>query len=107
MILPLSKSGKIEKINLRGANMLGKERALLFFCTFDLFVSDDTKQIFKDFIEKIFTSKNRDTCYVTIQAGTTPPVDVQIDAVISENEKECYMSVTDITELKKMLTKTI
>lgn len=96
----LSATGKIERITLKGANMLGKERSLLFYCNFDYFVAPESKHIFKKFFDQVFNSKKTESCQVMMITEDNSPLYVQIDAIVSENAKQCYMSLTNITELK-------
>ena len=46
----LSKEGDIIRLNITSANMLGKQRPMLLNSRLSLFVSDDTKPIFNQFL---------------------------------------------------------
>jgi hypothetical protein len=97
VFITLSPSGKIDRITLRGAQMLGKERSELFYYTFDTFVKDESKPVFKDFFNKISSNKNKESCNVTLKANENTFY-VQIDGMGSENGRQRFMSITDITK---------
>ena len=101
VFVTLAASGKIERITMRGASMLGQERSKLFYFNFEKFVTDETKHEFKAFFEKIFKNQRKETCQVGLITEDNLPLYVQMDGLISENGKKCYISITDIT-LRKM-----
>ncbi|MEI6055069.1 MAG: PAS domain-containing protein [Lentisphaerota bacterium] len=97
----LSRDGKIIELNLSGAKMLGKDRQSLKTKHFDIYVSDDTKPIFNNFIEKVFSVKSKESCEVTLSANGDLSVFVYLDANINENAEQCLLTATDITERKE------
>ena len=99
--LTLSKEGEIIELNLSGAKCLGKERSHLNNSQFGFFISNETKPIFNLFLEKVFKSKAKETCKVTLTAGNNLPVYVYITGIANVNKEQCFLSVVDITELKK------
>lgn len=98
----LSKEGKVIDVNLTGANMLGKERSKLRNGQFGFFVSDDTKNIFNLFIEKIFTSKVRESCEVNLLSKDKSVFYGYLTGAVSADEEQCHVTVIDITEIKLM-----
>ena len=50
----LSRNGEIIELNLTGALMLGKDHSHLLNKHFHFFVSRDTQEVFKQFLEKTF-----------------------------------------------------
>ncbi|MFZ4563366.1 MAG: PAS domain-containing protein, partial [Bacteroidales bacterium] len=97
----LSKEGKIIELNLSGASMLGKERLLLRNSRFGFFVSDNTRPIFNLLLEKVFSSKTKETCEVTIINNDNFPIHVFLTAIAIEKGDQCLLTVVDITGLKK------
>ena len=93
----LSNESSILEVNLIGSQMLGKERIGLINTRFNLFVSDETKPIFNDFLEKIFQDKTRMTCEVTLHIEGSSPLHVQLTGLFSENEDGCLLTAVDIT----------
>ena len=93
----LSKQSDIIELNIRGSQMIGKDRVYLINKKFSLFVSDDTKPILYIFLEKIFQYKTRQTCEVKLLAEDAPPMVVQLTGLFTENEERCLLSAVDIT----------
>ncbi len=94
----LSNEGMIVELNLRGANMLGKQRTFLINSIFTLFVSADTKTVFDHFLQKIFSRKTKQSCEVTLNLDDKLPVYVFIKGIISKNEEHCIINVFDISK---------
>lgn len=97
----LSNEGKIFEINICGANMLGRERLRLKNSSFDFFVSDDTKPIFNNFLDKVFISGAMETCELILSVDSDVPICIQITGIVNENEEQCLVTMLNITELKK------
>jgi len=97
----LSKAGKIIELNLSGANMLGKERSRLKNSLFSSFVSDATKPAFNLFLGKVFSSKVRETCEVSLSISGNVPMYVYLSGIFTENVEHCHVTVLDITERKQ------
>jgi PAS domain S-box-containing protein len=96
----LSNKGEIIDINLIGSQMLGKARIVLNGSSFGFFVSDDSKPIFHLFLERVFESKTRQSCEITLFSVTKLPMVVLINGIVSQNGDQCYLTLTDITDLK-------
>lgn len=97
----LSREGAIIELNLSGSNLLCKERFHLKNSQFGFFVSDDTKPIFNLFIEKIFFTKNKETCEVTLSIKDNLQTDVYLCGIATENGEQCIINAVDITERKQ------
>jgi PAS domain S-box-containing protein len=97
----LSKEGEIIELNLSGASMLGKERDLLKNSRFGFFVSKDTRPILNLFLEKVFSSKVKETCELTLQTSTNLPLFVHLTGIVNQHGDQCMATVVDITGLKR------
>jgi len=97
----LSGEGVIVGLNLSGANMLGKKRSQLINSRFGFFVSDDTKPNFNSFLDKIFTSKVKESCEVILHTGSSLPIYAALTGIISENGLHCLVTVNDITAIRQ------
>ncbi|MEI6057333.1 MAG: hypothetical protein WCR55_14915 [Lentisphaerota bacterium] len=64
----LSRDSEIIELNLCGAKMLGKDCSKLKNSLLGFFVSDDTKPIFNLFLDKLFNSKTKESCDVTLSS---------------------------------------
>ena len=98
----LSKEGKVIDVNLTGSNMFGKERLKLINSQFEFFVSDDTKNIFNLFLEKIFKSEVRESCEVNFLSNDKSVFCSYLTGAISGDGEQCHITIVDITEIKLM-----
>ncbi|MDY0103949.1 MAG: PAS domain S-box protein [Lentimicrobium sp.] len=99
----LSREGIIIKANLQGARLLGKERTYLNKSKFGFFILNSYKNIFNQFLEKVFESKIKETCEIELSNGKDPVCYAHLSGVCSEDEDQCFLTVTDITAQKQML----
>ena len=99
----LTKLGEIIELNLHGANLLGKERLHLINRRFGSSVSDQTKPIFSNFLDKVFTSNGNESCEVTLSVkNNNIPTYIYLTGYTIGNDERCHISVVDITERKNM-----
>ena len=96
----ISKEGRIIDLNLCGSQMLGTERLQLKNNSFDFFVSTDTKPIFNNFLAKVFSSKAKETCELTLSTDGNPPMYVHLNGIVTENGQQCLIMMVDITTHK-------
>jgi len=99
--ITLSKGGNILELNYTAARMLGKEKSNLINTNFGYFITEDTRAQFQSFIQAVFTNKIKETCTVTLAANGYQPIYVLIEGILSQNEKECFTSLVDITQQKQ------
>ena len=97
----LSKEGKIIELNFSGANMFGEKRSRLKNSLFRFFITNDTRPTFNLFLDKVFGSKVKETCEVTVLANGKVPMYVYLTAIASPDRKQCLVNVVDITEREK------
>jgi PAS domain S-box-containing protein len=97
----LSKEGEILELNFAAANMLGKERSLLINNRFGLFINEDSRGVFANFLEEIFKGKNNAICDVPLRCTDNNCLYVHLTGIISENREQCHLTAIDITERKK------
>lgn len=98
----LDRDGTILAANLTGSNLLGVGRFHLSGNKLGLFISDATRPVFNDLLDKAFFSGENETCEVEIRNKRQKPLFVRIEALASESEEECRTVVIDITERKQM-----
>ncbi|MDZ7777060.1 MAG: PAS domain-containing sensor histidine kinase [Bacteroidales bacterium] len=99
--LSLSKEGKITELNFAAAKMLGKERLRLQNSLLSFFISAETKPAYNRFLEKVFSSKTKETCEVTLMVSGHPPMHVILSGICHENGQHCKLTATDITDRKQ------
>jgi hypothetical protein len=98
----LSKEGEIIRLNICGSQMLSKKCSDLINSRFGFFVSDDTRPIFNLFIGKVFDSKGKESCEVTLSTDDNLQMYVLLIGIASENGKQCLVNMVDITERKQL-----
>lgn len=97
----LSAEGDILNLNQCGSQMLGKDRSLLIRSRFGFFISDDTKPIYNLFLDKVFKSKVKEICEVTLSASDDVLMHVQLTGKTGDDCTQCLVVVADINERKK------
>jgi PAS domain S-box-containing protein len=98
----LTKLGEIIELNLHGARLLGKERLFLINRRFGSSVSDQTKPIFNNFLDKVFESKGDESCELTLSVESKNlQTYVYLTGHVLENGEQCQINVVDITESKQ------
>ena len=97
----LSTEGEIIDLNISGSLMLGKERSRLKNGRFGFFVSEDTRQTFNLFLDKVFNIKAKETCEIRLSTNDNLPMYVHLTGIAIENEGKCLVIAVDITERVK------
>ena len=99
--LILSQNGEILDLNFTGARILGKERFNLKNNMFAFFVLDEYKNVYNNFLEKIFKNKSKNTCEVILTPTDSIPIDVLLTGILTQNGDQCLMTMLDVTERKQ------
>ena len=96
----LAPNTEIIGLNLRGSQMLGKERAHLINRPFTFFIPDDTIAVFNLFFRKVFETKTTQVCEIKLTPNGNAPIFVHLTGIITENGQQCLITASDITENK-------
>ena len=99
--LTLNREGIIREANLASASLLGVERSRLVRRRFGHYVSVADRPAFLSFLTKVFASKVREFCEVTLLKDRKPPVEVRIEAVAAASGREARAVLQDITWHKR------
>jgi PAS domain S-box-containing protein len=97
----LSRHGEILKLNICGSQMLGKERSRLVNSRFGFFISDDTKPAFNTFLEKVFKSKAKESCELTLSTNDGQTRYAHLSGIVAKNGEHCLVIMVDITAAKQ------
>lgn len=100
----LMRDGTIRRANLTGAKLLNKGLANLIKRHFEIFISVQSRTIFRTFLDKVFISEKKEVCDVTLQNDGPAALWVHIEAVVESahgHSDLCYVIVSDITERKQ------
>ncbi len=93
----LSKTGEIIAFNIQASQLIGKDRHHLKNSMIGFFISDDTKPVFNQFLDKVFTSKKYEACELTLLHINQRPIFVYVTGNCDENEETCFVSMVDVT----------
>ena len=99
--LTISSEGEIMQLNFYVAKILGKERSHLLKSLFGFFVSNETKQIFNNFLKAIYETKEKQSCEVTINKKDSLPLIVYLVGAFNESRNYADISMVDITDRKQ------
>jgi PAS domain-containing protein len=97
----LDPEGSIKDLNFTGADMLGDRRFALINSNFKLFVSDDSRVEFDNFINELYTGNLKESCEVKLGYDNTPLCHVYMEGVVIGDDRTCLLSVVDISDFKK------
>lgn len=98
----LDRLGTIRSVNLTSAGLVGIERSLLVGKRIGLFILDEDRLAFSDFLEKVFTSSVNEACEVSLLKEGNAPLCVQVEGVTVASGQECRIALIDITERKRV-----
>ena len=99
----LTRDGTIRRANLTAAKLMGVGLSELIQRRFAVFISPELRMPFSAFLERVFTSNNKEMCEVTIQKDGSNPLWVHIEAITDSSDGQnrlCYAIVSDITDRK-------
>jgi PAS domain S-box-containing protein len=98
--IALSSEKEIRDVNISGSIILGKERTALLGSKFNRYVSKSTEQAFESFFQNVFKSKSKETCELELSINGMQQKYVHIEGMLIGDEKQCLVSVVDITQRK-------
>jgi len=96
----LDSVGKILELNFTAADMLGERRFSLIGNNFKLYVSDESKHVFDDFLRKVFLAFNKESCKVKLGYENKSLGNFYMEGVVAGDEKRCLLSVIDINSFQ-------
>ena len=100
--ITLTEDGIIREANLTCAALLRVERSYLINRNFAPFVSDKTRSIFYEFLQKVFESNIKKTCELVLAGNDDNPKYILVEAVAyglgGSIGRKCRMVILDITE---------
>jgi PAS domain-containing protein len=97
----LDPDGNIYELNFTGAEMLGDKRYSLVNSNFKLFISEDSRPVFDKFFDKIYSKKGKEACEVILGFNSNPASTVYMEGVVTGDDRNCLLSVVDISGFRK------
>lgn len=95
--LTLDHDGSIRAVNLSGASLLGVERSRLIGRRFGQFITRESRYLLADFLDRVFETKSKESCEVTLIKDDASQLFVQIEAQACVSGQECNIVLIDIT----------
>lgn len=96
----VDRGGTIRQVNLSGAKLLKVPISGLVNSRLSLYVSPETRTSFTEFLARIFEDHARETFKADVLTKTGNQLCVQMDAIISRNDDECHITITDDPDRK-------
>jgi len=97
----LDSEGRISELNFTGAEMLGDKRFSLVDSHFSLFVTDNSKSVFNDFLKKVFTGNAKESCELMLGYGNKAVCSVYMEGIITGDNQQCLLAAVDMSSFKK------
>jgi diguanylate cyclase (GGDEF)-like protein len=100
----LTQDSTILNSNLAFSYLLGRERKTLVNRRFGSFVAIEYQTSLYVFLDKMFSSGNKETVELVLKQGTGDPKYIQLEAIVDfsgKNEDVCNAVIVDITKLKE------
>lgn len=93
-------SGIINQVNLRGASLLGIERANLVGKQFSNYVTAQHRDTFKRCLAKVFEDDGKQSCEILVHVGKNT-LWLNIEANLGVTDTDCLVALIDITDRKQ------
>ena len=97
----LDPEGNINELNFTGAELLGDKRFSLVNSNFRIYLTEDSRPIFENFFSKVHSNKAKESCEVKLGYDGNPISTVYMEGIVTGDDKNCLLSVVDITGFKK------
>jgi nitrogen fixation/metabolism regulation signal transduction histidine kinase len=97
----LENDDTIAELNFTAAEMLGERRIKLIGSNIMLYLTDETKPIFADFIRRAYTTHQKESCKIILDNGQGDIRQVYIEGIVIENDNNCMLSMVDISSFNQ------
>ena len=101
--LTLDKTGHILSLNLRGAKLLNNDRESLIGKSFLECFIDINKQVFTDYLQKVFITTGKTTVDLKIKNADEHINYIRLQSTVMCDSSTCLMIMSDISQLKKTI----
>jgi len=97
----LNTKGEILDLNICGSRLLGRERRESVYMLFEVFITENSKPVYFEFLKKIFEHRILQTCEVALMPDGQSTKFVLLSGIVSVNGNQCLVNAADITERRK------
>ncbi len=98
--ITLTPQGEIVELNIRAAELLGKDRFKLFNSQFDMFIQQDFKPKFWNFLDDIFALKSKMNAELMVLPNNHASRCLWLTGMITQHPDQCFVALIDISNLK-------
>lgn len=88
----------INELNYKAADILHERRFALKGANFKLFVTDETKPVFNDFLKKIYSNHTKESCKILMNHNGESPREIFLEGVVIDDEQQCLLSVVNLSK---------
>ena len=88
------------ELNFAGADMLEERRFSLLNSNFRLFITEDSKPVFNNFFNNVYTTTVKESCELTLGYDNKPLRTVYMEGIVTGDDLKCLLSVVDISKFK-------
>jgi PAS domain-containing protein len=96
----LSKEGRIQEVNRNAFNLLGKEHFRAKGNLLEIFLAEESKSIFNQFIKCVFQSGRIESCEVVLISDEQSTY-VHLSGLVINGGEQCLVGVLNITDQKE------
>ncbi len=93
----LESDGTIVELNFAAAEMIGDRRFSLMGSNFKLYISDQSRTTFSEFFKKAYATQQKESCKILLGNETKSNSQIYIEGIVIENDKNCLLSLVDVT----------
>ena len=97
----LDPNANICELNFTGAEILGDKRFSLVNSNFKLFLSEDSREVFDKFFNKVYLKNGKVSCEVKLNYNGNSLTSVYMEGVVTGDDSNCLLSVVDISGFRK------
>lgn len=94
----LKPDGTILELNITAAELLSESHVSPVNANFKLYVSDESKQVFSQFLQNVFSGTDKETCEVKLGYNNKTLGYVYMEAMAIQVEQICFLSIVDMSK---------
>jgi PAS domain-containing protein len=95
--ITLEDDGTIAEMNFAAAEMIGDRRFSLMGSNFKLYLSNESRTAFSDFFNRAYTTHQKEACKIMLGNDIESNRKIYIEGIVIENDKNCMLSLVDVT----------
>ena len=103
--LTLDRNGTIRNINFNAAELLGAERSKLIGRRFSVFVAENERPAFSEYLDTLVKTGVKETCEVMLPGLAATPRSVRVEGTASPTGEEFCVALINITAQKSIEAK--